>query len=481
MVNKYITASILAVAVSGSLRSQAIVSVPRLVVNIAIDQLRTDYIEAFMPYYGENGFKKLMKQGIVCHNAQYTFAPVDRASSIASIMTGTTPSNNGITGFSWLDKSTLVPVKCVDDNSYEGIFTDERTSPQNITTTTINDELKISTGGDAVVYSIALDRDAAVIGGGHAADGALWFNMGNKCWCSSSYYFKKAPDWLKSYNLIYSPSFTEDNINSNITNIALECVSSNKMGEDNTPDMLTLTYTAKVPDQTSRKSSQQLQDTYLQLDREMEKLITKIESNVGRSGVLFVITGTGYQEETEPDYKRYRIPNGTFYINRTANLLNMYLSAIYGQDQYVESCFYNQIFLNINKIEQRRISMDDILDRAQSFIIQNAGVRNVFTRKNLLLSSGKDNSKLHNWYNPNRCGDLVIEVFPGWKMLNEDNHQQYLSKESFIPFPLVFYGAHATAENITTPVTVDRIAPTIAKAIRIRAPNACGAAPVYFR
>ena len=33
---------------------------PRLVVSITIDQLRTDYMEAFAPLYGNDGFKRLM-------------------------------------------------------------------------------------------------------------------------------------------------------------------------------------------------------------------------------------------------------------------------------------------------------------------------------------------------------------------------------------------------------------------------------------
>ena len=143
MINKYITATFLAVASIGNISSQNVRPVPKLVVNIAIDQLRTDYIEAFIPYYSEGGIKKLLRNGAVYSNAQYMFSPVDRASSIASISTGTSPSSNGITGFRWLNKNTLIPVNCVDDNSYEGIFTKEGASPKNIITTTINDELKI--------------------------------------------------------------------------------------------------------------------------------------------------------------------------------------------------------------------------------------------------------------------------------------------------------------------------------------------------
>lgn len=479
MINKYITATILAVASSGVIKSQTIRPIPKLIVNITIDQLRNDYVEAFIPFYSENGLKKLLKNGLVYSNAQYTFSPVDRVSSIASIATGTSPSNNGITGFRWLNKNTLIPVNCVDDSNYDGIFTQEYSSPQNIATTTVNDELKISTDGEAIVYSIAMERDAAVIGGGHAADGALWFNKDNKCWCSSKYYFKKAPSWLESYNLLYVNDFTDDNVNANITNIALQCITSNGLGLDEIPDMLSLTYSAKVPISKNKLNEQQLKNTYIQLDKELEKLTSKIESKLGVNNVLFVITSTGYCDEKDTDYAKYRIPSGTFYINRTANLLNMYLGAIYGQDKYIESCFYNQIFLNLRQIELKRISMNDILSRAQSFLIQNAGVKNVFTSKNLLIFGDNDNSKLRNWYNPNNCGDLIIEVSPGWKLLNEDNKQQYTSKESVMPFPIIFYGAGTIPKEINTPVTVDRIAPTIAKIIRIRAPNACSAMPLH--
>ena len=39
--------------------------VPKVVVNILIDQLRSDYLSAFMPLYGEGGFKKMMAEGSI--------------------------------------------------------------------------------------------------------------------------------------------------------------------------------------------------------------------------------------------------------------------------------------------------------------------------------------------------------------------------------------------------------------------------------
>ena len=177
---------------------------------------------------------------------------------------------------------------------------------------------------------------------------------------------------------------------------------------------------------------------------------------------MFVITSTGYTNDEPVDYKKYNIPTGTFYITRTANLLNMYLSAIYGQARYVETCYHNQIYLDRKLIEQKRLSFNDVITRSKELLVQTAGVRSV-----------NDSP-----YNPSVSGDLVLEIAPGWKVLNEDNNEQFTSRADFVPFPIIFYGANTKAERISTPATVDRIAPTIAKAIRIRAPNACSSAPL---
>ena len=138
------------------MQAQTLQPAPRLVVNITVDQLRTDYIEHFAPLYGEGGFRKLLEHGRVYEAASYPFAPVDRASAIASIATGTTPHYNNIVATQWLDRNTLRPIFCTDDKEFG-------TSPHNMATSTVADELKISTKGAAIVYSVAQVKDAAVL------------------------------------------------------------------------------------------------------------------------------------------------------------------------------------------------------------------------------------------------------------------------------------------------------------------------------
>ena len=82
-------------------------------------------------------------------------------------------------------------------------------------------------------------------------------------------------------------------------------------------------------------------------------------------------------------------------------------------------------------------------------------------------------------YNPRYSGDVLIEVAPGWHYVNNSIREDQLARESYVPFPIIFLGADCKAEKLSTPVTIDCIAPTLSKTMRIRAPNACRTAPLF--
>ena len=88
-------------------------------------------------------------------------------------------------------------------------------------------------------------------------------------------------------------------------------------------------------------------------------------------------------------------------------------------------------------------------------------------------------TKIRNGFHPSHSGDILIEVAPGWQLQNEETSENRMSQTPALAFPIVFYGAGIQPERILTPVTTDRIAPTISRAIRIRAPNACTAEPLF--
>jgi hypothetical protein len=222
-------------------------------------------------------------------------------------------------------------------------------------------------------------------------------------------------------------------------------------------------------------------ESYVALDRTIDQLVDSISKRVPLDRVLFVLTSTGSArvENEQNNNEKYRIPTGKFDIQRTANLLNMYLGATFGTAQYVETIYRNQLFLDHKLLERKNINMGDVLLRAQQFILQLSGVRHVYTASQLTTSDSNLLNQIRSGFNVEKCGDLLIDIAPGWELVNEQNHTSTTSRVSNIPFPIIFFGAGVKAQRIQTPVTTDAIAPTIARIIRIRAPNACATKPLF--
>ena len=382
--------------------------IPKLVVNITIDQLRSDCLDLFASGFGDKGFRKLLAEGLVFEHGFSPFCDIDEMSAISSVVTGTTPFYHTVTGAQWIDRNTLLPIVPTEEH---------------LAASTISDELKIATCGAAKVYAVAPTRNLAQLSGGHAPDGIKWNENVKNPWKSSD-----------------------------ITEKALQLIADNDLGMDSIPDILFLTYEA----------GRQQREDYLQLDQALAQLVTGTEAKAEKNSILFILTSTGYTDDDLAEYGRYNLPKGTFYINRTANLLSMYLSGLWGQGKYVDAHLKNQLYLNRQLIENKHVTMRDALQISKEFLLQSAGVSQVDTH-----------------LYEKHCGDLTIHLMPGWQIENEDTHERFPVKTPLPFFPIVFYGNGIQHTRVLTPASIDRIAPSIAKAIRIRAPNACFSAPLF--
>jgi len=509
-----------AVALLANISAQAQKQVPRMVINIAVDGLRSDLLEAFMPLYGEHGFKEILSNGIVYTHAQYPNEDISRASSLATLATGAVPYDHGIIDEYWLNRATLRPVYCIDDEKYAGLQTTNRFSPAKLSVSTIGDELKVATQGKSMVFSIAPFSDAAIISAGHAADGAFWIDPQTGMWASTTYYGQELPQWVTIANnkplsktipttvwkpctelsgnfcyflsggikepfahtfkgdKAYSAFTTSSLVNEHVYSLAKSCLTYTTIGIDDAPDYMALTfYAGGFEHKPLSDCAMEIQDTYVRLDQVLSDLIRETDDKVGRGNTLFVLTSTGTTEEETTNLSDYRIPTGNFYINRTANIINMMLMAVYGQGNYVEATYDNQIYLNHKLIESKQLNFTEVLDRCQELLLQSEGVKDAYSAQRLLMGAWTPGiSKMRNSYNPRLSGDLIVQVAPGWYLVNETTQQQKLTRESYLNFPICIYGLNLTSKTVETPVTTDCVAATLASIMRIRAPNACHSA-----
>ncbi len=152
---------------------------PRLFVIITIDQLRADYFTRYRPLF-QFGLKRLLDEGVSFTNANHDHNNTVTGVGHATISTGAYPRHSGIVGNYWYDRELDERVYCAADP-------DHYRSPRNLQVTNIGDWLKAKSPESKVFTASAKDR-AAIMLGGHEADGAFWYNDSTGDWITSSYY-----------------------------------------------------------------------------------------------------------------------------------------------------------------------------------------------------------------------------------------------------------------------------------------------------
>ena len=278
----------------------------------------------------------------------------------------------------------------------------------------------------------------------------------------------------------YKKFKTSPYVNDEVNRLVNACLSGTQVGRDGVPDLLTLSYYAGNYDhKPNSEYGMEIQDMYVRLDNSLGDLLDLIDRKVGLRNTLFFITSTGYTDPEPADPVQYKIPGGEFYIKRCAALLNMYLMAIYGQGQYVETYYDRQIYLNHKLIEERKLNLVEVMTRASEFVVQMSGVQNAYSAQRLLLGAWTPKiEKIRNTYNPNCSGDIYVEVMPGWSVVNEYSQKVEVVREAYVSSPLIFMGYDVKPEILYSPVKITSIVPTVAHFMRIRAPNACSTAPM---
>ena len=71
---------------------------PKLIVGIAVDQMRWDYLYRFYNEYTNGGFRRMLNDGYTFEDCQINYIPSVTAVGHTSLYTGTVPSIHGIAG-----------------------------------------------------------------------------------------------------------------------------------------------------------------------------------------------------------------------------------------------------------------------------------------------------------------------------------------------------------------------------------------------
>ncbi|SDS30889.1 alkaline phosphatase family protein [Opitutus sp. GAS368] len=199
----------LCLLMAGSIRAD---SPPRLVVVISIDQCRADYLERFRPFFGPDGFNRLLGGGAVFTDCHQRHSVTKTAPGHAVMLSGVHANQHGVIANDWLDRDSFERVSCVGDKRVEIVGLPPSSaprlpgiddpylgrSPRNLLVATVGDELKKAGAGRPKVIGISNKDRAAILMSGRQADAAYFMENGRMV--TSTYYMPALPAWVAAWN-----------------------------------------------------------------------------------------------------------------------------------------------------------------------------------------------------------------------------------------------------------------------------------------
>jgi predicted AlkP superfamily pyrophosphatase or phosphodiesterase len=181
---------------------------PKLVVILVIDQFREDYLERYRADFKPKGFRLFLDHGAYFPDCYYGYSNLLTAPGHSTIGTGSYTDGHGIGSNQWwdLDRNKERPVTSVEDERYAivgmpaGTETGPGRSPRNLLASTVGDELRLDTKGEAKVFGVSLKDRAAILPSGATANGAFWVDESTGRFETSTYYMPQLPEWAAAFN-----------------------------------------------------------------------------------------------------------------------------------------------------------------------------------------------------------------------------------------------------------------------------------------
>ena len=303
---------------------------PKLVVIVVIDQFRGDYLERYRDALKTpNGFNLFLQRGAYFSACYYDYANTKTAPGHATIGTGAYTDGHGIGGNEWWDvsRNTDRVISSVEDERYRMVGTfddlprllpppapapnDPRigASPLNLRATTIGDEVRLATQGQAKLFGVSLKDRAAILPAGQTANGAFWIDNATGRFVTSTYYMDKLPEWATKFNKgpriaqavkeagledttqFYALVGRTPAANSYELDFARALIEGEQMGQHDVTDVLTVSLSANdiVGHQMGPDSDAQ-REMVIGLDHDLDSFFTYLDRKVGLANVMIALT-----------------------------------------------------------------------------------------------------------------------------------------------------------------------------------------------
>ena len=475
-----------------SIHTRAQVERPKLVVGLMVDQMRWDYLYYYYDEYGNDGLKRLLREGYSCENTLINYVPTVTAIGHSSVYTGSVPAFTGICGNDFMvnghstSSTRDTTVTTVGAPNGRG----GQRSPHLLLATTIGDELKTATDFQAKVVGVAIKDRAAILPAGHSADAAYWYDRKNSCFVTSSYYMERLPQWMEKFNKQHP---LPANHNLNPTNegvtmtfaLAEAAIDGEQLGQDNITDLLavSISSTDAIGHEYSTRGKEN-HDVYMQLDRDVAHFLSVLDTKVGRGNYLLFFTADHGGMHNPNFLKEHKMPSGGWDSKQSISTLNSQLESKYGASKLIKAVMDSRVYLDREQIEERGLDIDVIKADVLKELRKEPTIQFAVDGDHISEASMPQvlKERILNGYNRERGGDIFIIFkagYLGWQFGDDyhgTSHSAWNNYDAHIP--LVFMGWGVSPGRTDQPTFITDIAATVCAMIRIQAPNCCIGTPI---
>lgn len=459
---------------------------PKLVVGLAIDQMRWDYLYYYYDQYGEGGLKRLLKEGFSCENNMINYIPTVTAIGHTSIYTGSVPALHGIAGNNFHLGNKMVycctdpTVQSVGSNSKAGMM-----SPRNMWATTIGDMLKMATDAKSKVIGVALKDRASILPAGHAADAAYWWDKSVQGYITSTYYMKELPAWVEKFNKANRPAKDVDilGIPDGVTStfkMAEATIENEQMGMRGQTDMLCVSVSSTdIIGHTYGTRGKENHAVYMRLDRDLAEFFNYLDKKIGRGNYLFFLSADHAGAHNPNVLRRNHIPAGGWDYKATMAALNNHLQQKFGVGNLFNDIYSTAMYLNHDATQ--KAGLDEKAVKAEAVDFLKADSQFVYVADLDNIASAPINEVVReraiNGYCRGRSGELLVIQRPNMLPYKVSDDYIGTSHSTWNPYdahiPLVFMGWNVKPGQTSTPTYITDIAPTICQMLHIQMPDAC--------
>ncbi|MBL7560076.1 alkaline phosphatase family protein [Olleya sp. YSTF-M6] len=516
-------------------------SKPKLVIGIVVDQMRYDYLTRFYNKYGEGGFKRLITQGFNCKNNHFNYVPTYTGPGHASIYSGTTPKMHGIISNNWYDKVSDSYVYCAGDTTVQSVGTSHKAgqmSPHRLKTTSFADQNRLFTQMKGKTIGISVKDRGAILPAGHTANAAYWFHGADQGrFISSTYYLEALPSWvndfnnnavaesyLKEWNTLYDintyiesgsdfntfeggfkgketatfpydlKALSKENRgydiikatpygNSIVADFAIAAIAGEQLGQDDFTDVLTVSFSSTdYVGHNFGVNSKEVQDTYLRLDKDIERLLTALDDKVGQGNYTLFLSSDHGAVEVPSYLQSVKIPAGYFDTDDFKNRLNETMIFNHKAEKLIKNISNNQVFLDRKVIKDYGLNLAQVQQEIVNTVIDYPSINKAYTAtsmSNTEFSNGIE-SLLQKGYNQKRSGDVLFVLDPAVISYSKtgSTHGSALNYDTHVP--LLFYGKGIQKGSTLQHTTIPDIAPTMSALLGISFPNGATGKPLEF-